>query len=102
MRLAELEPKWLYEADGKTGGFRSRNDAPMTDAQGVRFRCPKCGGHSVLIWFEGRGVPEQLRPRPRWKATGTSVADLTLTPSILIRAPCGWHGFVTNGQIVGA
>jgi len=38
---------------------------------------------------------------PRWTVSGTSVADLTLTPSIAVGPgdhEC-WHGFITNGEV---
>lgn len=79
----------------------------LRDAHGVMFLCPKCyqanggavGTHSVRAWFARKGVPAGLLPAPRWTATGTTVADLTLTPSIHLRGKsCGWHGHVTSGS----
>jgi len=36
-----------------------------------------------------------------WTVTGTAPA-LTATPSIWHNSPAGWHGFVTNGELVSA
>lgn len=36
-----------------------------------------------------------------WTVTGT-VPKITVTPSIFHNAPTGWHGFITNGELVGA
>lgn len=76
----------------------------LSRAHGVMFLCPACfkansgsvGTHSVLVWFANRGVPDAATPAPRWAMSGTSLADLTLSPSIQI--PC-WHGFVTGGIV---
>lgn len=77
------------------------------DADGVMFLCPKCfvanagpvGVHSVICWF--RGVDPEMSPKPgRWDASGSTIDDLTLTPSVHLSGGggCGWHGFVTNGR----
>lgn len=75
-------------------------------AQGIRFCCPKCfnlndgpiGTHSIVAWFRDRGVPDDARPLPgRWTVSGRGLADLTLSPSILISTGCCWHGYITLG-----
>jgi hypothetical protein len=39
----------------------------------------------------------------RWTVSGTGLADLTLAPSIHLSGPgCGWHGFVTAGEVRNA
>lgn len=110
--LATLEARFVRAAENE--GLAHCES--FLDAQGVLFLCPKCftdnkgsvGTHSILVWFDERNVPTVLKPTPRWKAIGTSINDLTLTPSINldvdgdgIRDPgeceCLWHGFVTNG-----
>jgi hypothetical protein len=105
VKLAELEPEWTVATT--KGGFRRTAD--FAEAQGIIFACPHCfrkndglvGTHSILIWFEGRGSPPDYTPLPRWKATGSSFDDLTLSPSIdLTRGqPDEWHGFITNGEV---
>lgn len=73
--------------------------ATLAEAQGVWFECPGCQGHRVLVWFAGRGVPDEEQPSPRWQVSGTSLDDLTLHPSInLPGAGCGWHGWVKDGE----
>jgi hypothetical protein len=77
-------------------------------AQGVLLLCPLCfernggevGTHTVLIWFADRGIEDHWRPLPRWRVSGTGFEDLTLSPSIAIGQPCGWHGFVQGGIIL--
>ena len=66
-------------------------------AQGLRFECPRCRDHQVLVWFVDKGVPLAEEPISRWAAWGTSLEDLTLSPSINV-AGC-WHGFVISGEI---
>ncbi|HSC15413.1 MAG TPA: hypothetical protein VLI71_09870 [Gammaproteobacteria bacterium] len=72
------------------------------EAQGVLFLCPACwrrnggpaGTHSILVWFEGRGVPDEVEPVARWQAIGNSIDDLSLHPSV--NGDC-WHGWVRDG-----
>jgi hypothetical protein len=80
----------------------------LAEAQGMWMLCPKCfqenggrvGTHSVLVLFDGRGVPADVCiGTARWNVSGNSLADVTVTPSILVVGGCGWHGFVTNGQV---
>lgn len=80
---------------------------PFADAEGLRFLCPICytrerhEAHIVVCWFEG--VPPNIVPGPgRWRAIGTSLADLTFVPgqrseSIRLRGGCAWHGFIRHG-----
>jgi len=78
----------------------------LAEAQGVRFLCPGCfaknngpvGTHCCIVWFAGRGVPDDADPKPgRWQVSGTGYHDLSTTPSILI--PGDWHGYITNGNV---
>lgn len=76
----------------------------FADAEGVLFLCPTCfeknagpiGTEIIIAWFVD--VPKVLSPGPgRWKPTGTSLEDLTLTPSINV-AQEHWHGFIRGGH----
>lgn len=87
----------------------------IDEADGVEFLCPKCfvankgpvGTHAVICWSRSRGVPDHISPKPgRWKLVGTGLHDLTLNAdppstarSVLLNGGCGWHGFVTNGDV---
>ena len=53
---------------------------------GYAYRCPGCGQECWL----------PLSGSHAWTMTGT-VESPTLQPSILHR-PCGWHGYLTNGE----
>lgn len=91
----------------------------VAEADEIMFLCPLCfarnGGavdtHQVLVTFAGRNIPEEAGSRDadgkpsRWTASGTSLDDLVLTPSILLDAKrkaedgCHWHGFVGSSGI---
>lgn len=62
--------------------------------------------HGLLVPFADRGLPESHGPvnnaggHPRWAVSGSSLEDLTTSPSIAVGdAPNCWHGFITNGLI---
>lgn len=100
----------------------------LVEAQGIWFLCPKCyagnihrlppgatdvegagiGVHQVQVTFEGRGVKDDQGSHgtdgkpTRWNVSGTGYVDLTTAPSILVGPTCGWHGYITNGEIVNA
>ena len=106
--LHKLDAEFLTHSP--TGFHRGPN---IVDAQGIVFLCPSCyrkngnsdvGVHSVLIWFADLGVPEEAFPKPRWNVTGTSMADISITPSINLatdeQSKDEWHGWVTNGHAI--
>lgn len=91
----------------------------VAEADAVTFLCPACfarnggpvGTHAVLVTFADRVVPDEAGSRDadgrpsRWRATGTTIDDLVLTPSILLDAKrkpgegCHWHGFVGSSGV---
>lgn len=102
MNLIELQPEFI-----KYNGTDSITPGVYLDsAQGIQFYCPKkeCD-HMIQISFADRGVTEEQGSKndegkpSRWKVSGTSFNNLTLTPSIFLNKTCGWHGFVTDGKI---
>lgn len=93
MKLAELDPQLLVVKE--PGLYHHVQE--LRFAQGVRFECPVCRNHQVLVWFVDRGVPLAEEPLPRWAVCGTGLEDLTLSPSINV-AGC-WHGFVKAGEV---
>lgn len=105
--------------DGTTqwGGFDTDvfyEETDLARADGVEYLCPLCfqknggavGTHSLHTYFAGRGVPDHLGKDSngqtvRWTiVSGSGLHDLTLSPSILVKTGCGWHGFITNGEII--
>lgn len=94
-------------------GMRERYPAvdALADAQGIEFLCPLCfkvnggnvGTHHVICWFAGRGVPDEVSPKPgRWNPSGTGIDDLTFIPpgavSVQLLGGCNWHGYVSDGN----
>lgn len=87
--------------------------ATLAEAHGIRFICPKSfathggkvGAHSVQVYFSGTPVPRHIgvnaKDEPvRWTASGTSLDDLSLSPSIQEQDNiCGWHGFVGSSGV---
>lgn len=55
---------------------------------GYAYRCPGCGQEDWL----------PIHPSFGWNMAGSPDIP-TLTPSILHR-PCGWHGYLTNGEFL--
>jgi hypothetical protein len=110
MRLTELSPQFLK----RTSDTSFHHVDTLAEADGILFVCPKCfkengfqrsGVHCVICWQPS--VPQTTGPAPgRWNFLGSSFDDLTLqagSSSILLLPPsCGWHGFITNGEVTGA
>ena len=104
MKLVDLNPQFLDSHDGRRG-------------VGVLFDCP-CGNndenHGCFVPFKVAldGSPGGHGEKG-WARTGDTFETLTLTPSIFRRTsdcrgatnvtdplPCGWHGFITNGEVI--
>lgn len=107
----KLTEGWMFQfVKYESAGALSKVDT-LSGADGVMFTCPKCAsktfdvpenqrsGHVVICWFVGK-VPAEASPGPgRWTASGTSIEDLTLSPSVFLNGEgCGWHGWVRNGD----
>lgn len=107
MKITELDATFVRY----TGNGGHQDVAAFAEAQGVLFTCPGCyrrngnsdiGVHMVLVWFRDRGVPDEAEPKPaRWAASGSSLDDLSLTPSINLatddHSRDEWHGYITAG-----
>jgi hypothetical protein len=93
LKLTDLHPQFL----GGTGDGR--------EGVGIGFDCP-CGGAECGQLYVPFANPLDGGPQygPQgWKRTGETFETLTLEPSILRKStPCGWHGFIRNGEIVHA
>jgi hypothetical protein len=107
VRLSELRGRFLRIVSDPALQMVREVVEDRASAHGVMFLCPRCyglnagpvGTHSVVLWFADAGVPADYRPEPRWQATGSSIEDLTLSPSVSLEASCGWHGWVKDGGI---
>jgi hypothetical protein len=85
----------------------------LSQAHGIHFLCPKAfasnsgpvGTHRIQVYFSGSPVPPHLGKNKqgetvRWNVSGSSLDDLSLTPSIQEEDPtCGWHGFVGSSGV---
>lgn len=123
MRLRHLDGEFFGRVNAQVRSLH-RQGNKIRGAQGVMFQCPKCaqglptggnqyrryvkGAHYVQICFAnpiGAAVaPREFDKNPRWQMSGTSLDDLTLSPSINLDVPgngddsCKWHGWVRNGD----
>lgn len=118
MKLSELNPEFLKREDDHSFRFVDT----IAEASGIMFLCPRCwtrnkgpqGTHFVICW--GPSVPQSTTPAGgRWALVGSGFHDLSLvagSSSVLLPgpktdeerekgSPCGWHGFVKNGEILG-
>ncbi len=86
--LKDLDPGW-ETIDGRVVG--------------VLFQCPHCRGQHVLCYFANPpdgGPPIDPSVDPgifRWRRTGTTFDDLTLSPSVDGSRNGHWHGWLENG-----
>lgn len=84
----------------------------VDEAEGIQFLCPMCftmnkgavGTHTIEVTFAGRNVMDHVGSRgekgpTRWTVSGDSFENLSTTPSILLSAFCGWHGYITDGEL---
>ena len=114
MKILLSDPFFEAQFLNEIKGDRScKLGCDLKSAQGMFMYCP-CAyqkahrAHGIFIPFDGRNVPANFGPvddsgnRPRWKIkSGSSLADLTLEPSVLVgtaRDAC-WHGHITNGVV---
>lgn len=127
---SELRGKYIFRDDDgykhlwspHPQSYQFHTVETVAEADQISFRCPACfsknggprGTHHVMVTFAGRDVPEDAGSRDstgkpsRWNASGNTIDDLVLTPSILLDANlppdqgCHWHGFVgSNGILPG-
>lgn len=92
MKLTDLNPHFISAGERK--------------GIGMLFDCPcgKCGelcGIEFHNPIDGGPSHDPMR-HAHWHRTGETFETLTLTPSIHRSGPggCGWHGFITNGEVM--
>jgi hypothetical protein len=123
MKLTELDPQWIMK-DGQRVGFTFLTPS-YTNAFWAQNRKPAephpCRQSCFLespqtkdqwrLFAETHGAeagdddfPRHMiqgcTPGARWTISG-EFENLTVTPSIDGSAGGNWHGFITNGEIVG-
>ncbi|MCF6120913.1 hypothetical protein L2449_29230 [Mesorhizobium muleiense] len=111
MKLTDLSPRWIMK-DGKRIGFifqsPTKRDGTIRQYQSC-FETPPPHKEQFAIFNEmeqyGATLIQGCNPKARWRIAGgidnASFETMSVTPS-LDGSPGGlWHGFITNGQIVG-
>lgn len=105
MKLRELDA-WFWRIDPSGHVYHQQETAD--GAHGLFMLCPCLRGHALVVWFSNPinttpAGPEH-EPRPRWTREGTTLDDLTVSPSINVDAhgtKC-WHGWIRNGEVTNA
>lgn len=108
MKLTDLNLRWV--GAGGTG-ISHADGSPVEERHGVciSFDCPcggKCGSdkwnNRVFLHIQNPvdGKPYESGGAPYWERSGEDFATISLSPSIRRMSDCGWHGFVTNGEII--
>jgi hypothetical protein len=102
MKLIDLHPNFLDAggpgiSDSKTGA-----PVPRTEGVGIMFDCPcgKCGTPVYVPFSRALDGTPYPNGRPVWERTGETFDTLTLRPSIQRIGGCGWHGYLTNGELI--
>lgn len=99
VRLVDLNPHWV--GYGGEGVFvtATGEQVPRREKVGVSLDCPcggKCGQRPTWLFENPQDGGPPLKGTT-WKRTGETFETLTLRPSLLRRAGCKWHGYLTNG-----
>lgn len=97
MRLTDLDPRWLTP---DVFIFRS----PV--GHGYWLPCPRVRmtGYEQFDLFEremGDAVVVGWKEDCVWNYAGSDFETMTVTPSVDASSSGNWHGFITNGEIVG-
>ncbi|HLY90837.1 MAG TPA: hypothetical protein VKQ27_17780 [Acetobacteraceae bacterium] len=115
MRLVDLDPRWLMK-DGARIGFVFRSPTLGDDMWMTCFEAPpplrELWPMVKDAFPEGpaneKGFTRSIQPMnqaQRWQIAGgidaASFETMTVTPSLDGSPGGNWHGFITNGQIVG-
>lgn len=105
MKLVDLEPQWL-ERDGWRFGFIFRSPTNGDWLQSCFTEPTPRREQFALLAATGRGTHVQpCNPSAKWTIAGgiasAAFETMTVTPSLDGSAGGLWHGFITNGEIVG-
>lgn len=110
MRLVDLDPHWIM-LDGRRVGFVFRS--PIRNDNFWQTCFPEPVGERRRDQWElaqdaigdNRAVIQGCNRAHRWTIDGgidaASFETMTVSPSLDGSAGGGWHGFITNGEIVG-
>ena len=105
MKLTDLNPRWI--GAGGTGiTTLDGKPVPARHGIGMLFDCPceRCGNRAYVAFsnpLDG-GPPVVNEGEAMWQRTGEDFETLTLSPSIHRVGGCGWHGYITAGNLIDA
>ncbi len=108
MRLVELDPQWIMK-DGKRIGFHFLSPVHQPGSMGAsrwRQSCFPDPPPTREQWelFDELDV-QGCNPAAHWQIAGgiesATFETMTVTPSLDGSKGGLWHGFITNGEIVG-
>lgn len=108
MRLVDLEPRWLMR-NGQRIGFAFRSPVNPAFWQ-TCFASPTPSNREQRVLFEAEFGDQDhqvqgCNPAGNWAVTpaiaSAEFASLSVTPSLDGSRGGLWHGFITNGEIVG-
>lgn len=115
MRLVDLDPRWLLK-DGQRVGFVFRSPTMGDDMWLSCFEAPPERREQWALfrsvfpsdYRNAKGfalMVQGMNSAHRWQIAGgiegASFETMTVMPSIDGSAAGNWHGFITNGEIVG-
>lgn len=98
MRLRDLNPRWVIDADIVIDGQNVHDDT--REGMGLSFDCPHCRKTRLAVFIANPvdGGPPSDDAKRLWLRRGATFDDLTLTPSIDASAHGHWHGFIAAGE----
>jgi len=106
MRLVDLDPRWLMK-DGQRVGFIFRSPTRPDEWQSC-FENPPDVEHQLDLFEHAAGetaIVQPCNPDAHWTIVGGIEAaifeSMSVTPSLDGSAGGLWHGYITNGLIVG-
>lgn len=101
MRLTELNPRGVLDADVVVGGQTIHDE--HRDWMGISFECPHCRAVRIAVFYanplDGKAASDEGL---LWVRTGDSYETLTLSPSVDASKSGHWHGWIINGEVMGA
>lgn len=84
-----------------------RDETDLKDNQ-LWIHCPVCKDkpekeneivrHPIYIPF-AKVMKSGFKNKTGWNKTGDSIENLSVTPSVRVLEGCGFHGFITNGNV---
>jgi hypothetical protein len=120
MRLTDLDPRWLLDDEGRRVGFYFISPTNPGFRQSCFVAPTERRAQFRTFWREAglldadedsrdrhmaRAMVQPCNPAAKWDIAGgieaASFETLSVTPSLDGSAGGLWHGFITNGEIVG-